>query len=43
MVQTKSKLLEKFEVSQNKDITRITFLLEAEEEIYIYLPFIPVS
>ena len=36
MVQTKSKLLEKFEVSQNKDITRIIFFLEAEEDIYLF-------
>ena len=45
MVQTKSKLLEKFEVSQNKDITRIIFFLEAEEDMYsfIYIPFIPLS
>ena len=36
MVQTQSKLLEKFEVSQNKDITRIIFFLEAEEDIYLF-------
>ena len=40
MVQTQSKLLEKFEVSQNKDITQIIFFLEPEEEIFIYLLYL---
>ena len=41
MVQTKSKLLEKFEVSQNKDITRIIFFSELKKKyFFIYLLFL---
>ena len=35
MVQTKSKLLEKFEVSQNKDITRIIFFWKLKKKYFL--------